>query len=190
MNAEPLLDPLLKAVRRGVTVTAYLCLGYNDAGELLPFQNGTNEMIANRLYSSLDTDEERSRLRIFYYVGKDQIQPIHNKFKRRSCHIKLMIIDEKVAIQGNGNLDTQSYFHSQEVNMLIDSEIVCKKWIEVINRNQNTAKYGASSTKDGCWHDPVTGEIPNGSIGTDPGHFSWARGIVGAVQRVRGAGGF
>lgn len=100
MNAEPLLDPLLKAVRRGVTVTAYLCLGYNDAGELLPFQNGTNEMISNRLYSSLETDEEKSRLKIFYYVGKDQIQPIHNKFKRRSCHIKLMIIDEKVAIQG------------------------------------------------------------------------------------------
>ncbi|KAJ5831704.1 hypothetical protein N7474_000015 [Penicillium riverlandense] len=190
LNAEPLLDPLLKAVCRGVTVTAYLCLGYNDAGELLPFQNGTNEMISNRLYSSLATDEEKSRLKIYYYVGKDQIQPIHNKFKRRSCHIKLMVIDEKVAIQGNGNLDTQSYFHSQEVNMLIDSEIVCKKWIAVINCNQNTAKYGASSTKDGCWHDPVTGEIPNGSIGTDPGHFSWARGIVGAVQRVRGAGGF
>lgn len=115
MNAEPLLDPLLKAVRRGVTVTAYLCLGYNDAGELLPFQNGTNEMIANRLYSSLDTDEERSRLRIFYYVGKDQIQPIHNKFKRRSCHIKLMIIDEKVAIQGKSNPP----LNHNEANVLI-----------------------------------------------------------------------
>lgn len=100
MNAEPILEPLLDAVRRGVVVTCYLCLGYNDAGQLLPFQNGTNEMIANRLYKSLRTDEERSRLRIFNYIGKDQTKPIHNCFKRRSCHIKHMIIDESVAIQG------------------------------------------------------------------------------------------
>lgn len=100
MNAEPLMNPLLEAVRRGVVVTCYLCLGYNDAGELLPFQNGTNEMIAHRLYTTLRTDEEKSRLHIFNYVGKDQTKPLHNRFKERSCHIKLMIIDESVGIQG------------------------------------------------------------------------------------------
>jgi phosphatidylserine/phosphatidylglycerophosphate/cardiolipin synthase-like enzyme len=108
MNAEPLIDPLLDAIRRGVTVTAYVCLGYNDAGELLPFQNGTNEMVSNRLYNSLKTDEARSRLRIHNYVAKDQKQPIHNKFKRRSCHVKLMIVDGKVAIQG-GLMSTGSF---------------------------------------------------------------------------------
>ncbi|KAF7620749.1 hypothetical protein AFLA_006047 [Aspergillus flavus NRRL3357] len=71
MNAEPLLEPLLEAVRRGVVVTCYLCLGYNDAGQLLPFQNGTNEMISNRLYSSLKKPDERSRLRIYNYVAHD-----------------------------------------------------------------------------------------------------------------------
>ncbi|KAJ6096543.1 hypothetical protein N7486_007289 [Penicillium sp. IBT 16267x] len=186
MNAEPLLEPLLAAIRRGVIVKPYLCLGYNEAGELLPFQNGTNEMIANRLYNSLKTDEEKARLRVHYYVGKDQIQPIHNSFKKRSCHIKLMIIDEQVAIQGNGNLDTQSFFHSQEMNVMLDSPLVCKIWLEAIYRNQNTSKYGAASSEDGCWHR----KIPPGSIGTDPGHFSWAKGIIGAVKRVRGVGGF
>ncbi|KAJ5796047.1 uncharacterized protein N7518_004587 [Penicillium psychrosexuale] len=190
MNAEPLLEPILNAVRRGVVVSCYLCLGYNDAGELLPFQNGTNEMISNRLYNSLETDEEKSRLRICYYVGKDQTRPIHNSFKKRSCHIKLMIVDEQIAIQGNGNLDTQSFFHSQEVNVLIDSELICRAWTELINRNQNTAKYGAASTKDGCWHDPQTDETPPGSMGPEKRRFSWARGAIGAVQRVRGVGGF
>ncbi|KAL4932198.1 IQ calmodulin-binding motif protein [Aspergillus undulatus] len=190
MNAEPLLEPLLDAVRRGVVVTCYLCLGYNDAGQLLPFQNGTNEMISNRLYNSLATDEEKSRLRIFNYVAKDQTQPIHNRFKKRSCHIKLMIVDEAVAIQGNGNLDTQSYYHSQEVNLLLDSPLICRSWLDAINRNQNTAKYGLVRPDDGCWHDPVTGEMAEGSLGLDPGKFSWARGAVGVVQRVRGTGGF
>ncbi|OJJ76242.1 hypothetical protein ASPBRDRAFT_192399 [Aspergillus brasiliensis CBS 101740] len=191
MNAEPIVQALIEAVKtRGVTVTCYLCLGYNDAGELLPFQNGTNEMIAHRMYKALDTDEQRFRLRIFNYVAKDQVRPIHNKFKRRSCHIKLMIIDERVAIQGNGNLDTQSFYHSQEVNLLLDSPLICHAWREAIDRNQNTAYYGGVSPDDGCWHDPTTNDIPVGSIGIDPGRFSWARGAVGAVQRVRGAGGF
>ncbi|KAL3489397.1 hypothetical protein BJX62DRAFT_252694 [Aspergillus germanicus] len=190
MNAEPLIEPLLEAVRRGIRVTCYLSLGYNDAGELLPFQNGTNEMISNRLYDSLETDKERSLLRIYNYVAKDQTRPIHNKFKKRSCHIKLMIIDEKVAIQGNGNLDTQSYYHSQEVNLLLDSPLICRTWLDVLNRNQNTAKYGLVSSDDGCWHDPETGELPMGSLGVDPGSFSWAKGAVGVVHRVRGTGGF
>ncbi|KAL5364539.1 hypothetical protein BJX96DRAFT_168364 [Aspergillus floccosus] len=177
MNAEPIIQALLEAIRRGVIVTCYLCLGYNDAGQLLPFQNGTNEMISNRMYRSLDTDEDRTRLRIFNYVGKDQTRPIHNRFKRRSCHIKLMIIDERVAIQGNGNLDTQSFYHSQEVNILVDSPLVCRTWLEIINQNQNTATYGAVSSEDGCWHDPVTGELATGSIGVNPGRFSWAKGI-------------
>ena len=95
-----------------------------------------------------------------------------------------------IIFPGNGNLDTQSFFHSQEVNVLIDSELVCRTWTELINRNQNTAKYGAASTKDGCWHDPKTDEIPPGSIGPERRRFSWARGAIGAVQRVRGVGGF
>jgi phosphatidylserine/phosphatidylglycerophosphate/cardiolipin synthase-like enzyme len=208
MNAEPLLEPMLEAIRRGVVITAYLCLGYNDAGELLPFQNGTNEMVANRLYNALKSDEEKARLRVHYYIGKDQTRPIHNSFKKRSCHIKLMIVDEQIAIQGesrrvselsdllkvlfigNGNLDTQSFFHSQEINVLLDSQLICKQWLSVIDRNQNTAKYGAASSKDGCWHDSETDEIPPGSVGINPGRFSWAKGAVGTVKRVRGVGGF
>ena len=31
LNAEPLLPALLEAVRRGVDVSYYVCLGYNDA---------------------------------------------------------------------------------------------------------------------------------------------------------------
>lgn len=73
---------------------------------------------------------------------------------------------------------------------MIDSSLICKAWLEAINLNQNTAKYGAASTEDGCWHHGTSGEIPQGSIGIDPGRFSWAKGVIGAVNRVRGVGGF
>ena len=140
LNATPLLPALLDAVRRGVEVVYYVCLGYNDAGELLPGQGGTNEMAASSLHKQLSTPEDaeaKKRLNIHYYVAKDMDEPIHNKFHKRSCHIKLLIVDRHIGIQGNGNMDTQSWCHSMEVNIMIDSHLICQQWLEGIARNQS-----------------------------------------------------
>ncbi|KAG9700951.1 hypothetical protein KCU95_g700, partial [Aureobasidium melanogenum] len=191
LNAAPLLPELLAAVRRGVEVTYYVCLGYNDAGELLPFQGGHNEGVANKLYTSLTKDEDAARnlLNIHYYTAKDQVAPIHDSFKQRSCHVKLMIVDGHLGIMGNGNQDTQSWYHSQEVNIMVDSAEIVGKWREGVERNQNTGKLGKASNVDGIWRD-ASGNQAKGAIGVDAGKMAWAKGIVGAVQRVRGAGGF
>ncbi|EXJ54224.1 hypothetical protein A1O7_09561 [Cladophialophora yegresii CBS 114405] len=192
LNAEALLPEIVNACKRGVKVTYYYCLGYNDAGELLPMQGGHNEMIAHNLYRDIGPDH-RLNLEVYAYVAKDQTRPIHNKFKQRSCHIKLMIVDDHIGIQGNGNQDTQSWYHSQEVNVMIDSPLVVGRWIEGIKQNQNTHLYGkveGQGDDAGCWKDPETGEQAEGAIGVDPGRFAWAKGVIGAVQRVRGVGGF
>lgn len=136
LNAAPLIPALIQAIKRGIEITYYVCLGYNDSGELLPFQGGINEMVANKLYESLDPAEKKL-LHVHYYVAKDQKAPIHNQFKKRSCHVKLMIVDGHLGIQGNGNQDTQSWYHSMEVNIMIDSEVICKDWLEGIRRNQS-----------------------------------------------------
>ena len=136
LNAEPLLPEIVAAVKRGIEMTCWVCLGYNDAGELLPGQGGTNEMVADGLYKKLKGDKKK-RLKLGYYVAKDQTQPVHNKFKSRSCHIKLMVVDGHVGIQGNGNQDTQSWYHSQEVNVMVDSPTICEAWMDGIRRNQS-----------------------------------------------------
>jgi phosphatidylserine/phosphatidylglycerophosphate/cardiolipin synthase-like enzyme len=149
-------------------------------------------MIAHNLYEKLG-EQYRNNLDVYVYVAKDQIHPIHGKFKKRSCHIKLMTVDGHIGIQGNGNQDTQSWYHSQEVNVMIDSALVVGKWMEGILQNQNTHLYGKVEKEgqdSGCWKDPRTEEQAKGAIGVDPGKFAWAKGVVGAVQRVRGAGGF
>lgn len=189
INAVPLLPEVIAAVKRGVEVTMFACLGYNDLGELLPLQGGTNEMIFHGLVKKLSTPEEKKRLKLHFYVAKDQIEPLNNKFKQRSCHIKLLIVDGHIGIQGSGNQDTQSWFHSQEVNIMIESPSTCEAWMRGILRNQNTHLYGLCSQEDGVWRDK-DGKEPAGSMGTDPGHFAWSKGIVGAIQRVRGKGGF
>ena len=221
LNAAALQPALLAAVRRKVHVTYYVCLGYNDGGELLPYQGGVNEMVAHQLYGQL-SHHEREFLDVYYYVGKDMKTPIHNSKKQRSCHVKLMIVDGEIAVQGSGNQDTQSWCHSQEVNVLIDSKEVCETWRRGIEDNQNTRLYGkaekfarkkktgegggkgseahgngngtlgAAEEDDehvGCWVDPETGKQADGAIGINPGRFSWAKGAIGAVQRVRGMGG-
>ncbi|KAI9776650.1 MAG: hypothetical protein M1839_009456 [Geoglossum umbratile] len=188
MNAEPLIPALMDAVKRGVDVRCYLTQGYNDGGELLPMQGGTNEMVVHKMYTSLEL-AQRKNLHVYYYVAKDQARPINAKFKQRASHIKLLIIDSILSIQGNGNQDTQSWFHSQEINVMVDSALICSQWEEAIRRNQNTERYGEVSVEDGVWRDEK-GEEVEGAMGWDVGRFAWAKGFVGAVQRVRGIGGF
>lgn len=102
-----------------------------------------------------------------------------------------MVVDGTVGIQGNGNQDTQSWFHSMEGNLMVDCESVCRDWLEALERgNGNTVLFGAVGPEDGVWrdaegHEAEGGEVPKG--GTVAG---WAKGVVGAVRRVRGTGGF
>ncbi|KAJ7632146.1 hypothetical protein FB45DRAFT_494404 [Roridomyces roridus] len=188
LNAAPLVPAIIEACERGIDVFCYICLGYNDTGELLPGQGGTNEMIAHKMYSSL-SDKGKERLHYYWYIGADQTVPIVAKKKKRSCHVKVMIVDEHIGIQGNGNQDTQSWFHSQEINVMFDSVTVCKGWIDGLRRNQNTHLYGPVDKTDGIWRDE-NGYQPQDVIGIDPGKFSWAKGFLGAIERVRGTGDF
>ncbi|CAK5279448.1 unnamed protein product [Mycena citricolor] len=188
LNAAPLVPAIIEACERGIDVICYICLGYNDTGELLPGQGGTNEMIAHKLYSSL-SDKAKERLHYYWYVGADQTVPIVAKKKKRSCHVKVMIVDEHIGIQGNGNQDTQSWYHSQEINIMFDSATVCQGWIDGLRRVQNTHLYGPLDKTDGIWRDQ-NGNQPEDVIGINPGRFSWAKGFLGAIDRVRGTGDF
>lgn len=145
-------------------------------------------MVAHNLYKAL-SPSARNHLHYFWYVAKDQTKPLHQSTRKRSCHIKLMIVDEHIGIMGNGNQDTQSWYHSQEINVMVDSADICRAWIDGIRRNQNTHDYGALDKEEGVWRDGDGREV-EGAIGVDPGRFSWMRGVVGAVKRVRGTGGF
>jgi phosphatidylserine/phosphatidylglycerophosphate/cardiolipin synthase-like enzyme len=188
LNAEPLLPALVAALKRGVKVTYYVCFGYNDFGEMLPGQGGTNDQVSTALMNSLPPGgPERALLNVYNYVGKDQDHPIHHSFQSRSCHIKLLIVDGSVGIHGSGNQDTQSWFHSQEVNVMIDSKEICNEWMKGIDRNQNTKMFGRVAT-DGIWRDE-NGNPGKGYMG-NPGKIEGTlRGVIGMIQKMEGAGG-
>jgi phosphatidylserine/phosphatidylglycerophosphate/cardiolipin synthase-like enzyme len=187
LNAEPLIPTLKAALKRGVQLTYYVCFGYNDAGEIIPGQGGTNDQISQALVKGISPDE-RKLLHIAYYVGKDQDHPIHQSFKQRSCHIKLLIADDHVGIQGSGNQDTQSWYHSQEINIMLESEEVCRKWREGIERNQNTARFGVAA-EDGIWRDGE-GNPGKGYMGNPGKVEGLVKGVSGMVKKMKDKGGF
>ncbi|KOS21218.1 hypothetical protein ESCO_004567 [Escovopsis weberi] len=187
LNAEPLIRSIAAALGRGVEVTYYVCFGYNDAGEVIPGQGGTNDQAASALMASLPEDgPERRLLKIYNYVGKDQDHPIHQCFKARTCHVKLLIADGVVGVQGSGNQDTQSWLHSQEMNIMVDSQEICAQWRDGIERNQNTRLFGRVA-EDGIWRDSE-GQPGEGYMG-NPGRFeALIKGVSGMLRKMKSAG--
>jgi hypothetical protein len=169
-------------------VTLFVDVGFNDGGEALPFQGGTNEEVAKRVFAQLENDKEKDLLKYHYYVSKDMDLPINAHLNHRNCHVKLMIVDDHLGIQGNGNQDAQSWYHSQEINVMIDSAEICRDWIDLVERNQNTSQVGRLQN-DGIYRDKNGDELTDGT-GIKSGPSSIIKGVMGSIARVRGKGGF
>lgn len=185
-NAVPVVEGVLNAVRRGIECTLYLDVGFNDGGEALPGQGGTNEEVSKSMFSQL-MGEEKEKLKLYWYTGKDQIKPINASVQQRNCHVKLIVIDDSVGIVGNGNQDTQSWYHSQEVNVMVDNPTVCQEWLDAIRRNQNTHLHEIQ--KDGIYRDREGNPLTD-STGVGSGFRGVVKGIQGSIARARGKGGF
>jgi hypothetical protein len=92
-NAKRAVRAALDACRRGIEVTLYLGLGgldfanflslsldlrlkrttvlpgFNDKGESIPFQGGTNEQVVKRMYKALNSENKQDYLRVYWYVS-------------------------------------------------------------------------------------------------------------------------
>jgi hypothetical protein len=66
----------------------YLDLGFNDQGEMIAFQGGTNEEVVHRMYRVLNAEGNGAErhLDVFWYTGKDQTRPLNAAIKKRNCH--------------------------------------------------------------------------------------------------------
>ncbi len=147
-NAAPVVEAVIATCKRGVTVKLFVDIGFNDFAEgKVPFQGGTNEDVMQRMMNELVNCKKDEFLQFHWYTAKDQDAPLHFDSSQRNCHVKFMQIDDQVGIMGSGNMDTQSWFHSQEVNVMVDSPQLVAEWKDVFQRNQNTEKYGLIDKK-------------------------------------------
>lgn len=44
------------------------CAGFNDKGESIPFQGGTNEEVVDRLYKKLGKEKKEQYLKVYWCV--------------------------------------------------------------------------------------------------------------------------
>ncbi|KAL7418972.1 hypothetical protein Q5752_006656 [Cryptotrichosporon argae] len=182
LNARPVVRAVKQACRRGVEVTLLLDLGFNDKGESIPFQGGTNEEVVDRLYGILGKEGKSQHLKVYWYTGKDQVRPLNAVKKQRNCHIKLAVYDDEVMIIGNGNQDSQSWFHSQEVNVMIDSKQVVAEMMDTLLSNQNTMQYGGVGA-DGVWRD-ADGKTLEDHGATAKGTFRGLSGFIAFAKTI------
>lgn len=176
LNASDLVPAIITACRRGVKVTIIVGLGFNDFAEgIVPFQGGTNEQILAKCQRGLRSDAKAlENLDWHWYVAKDQNVPLRFERQARNCHVKFMDVDGEVAIMGSGNMDTQSWYHSQEVNVMIDSPVLCKDWREGFHRIQNSQQYGkVDHSKEGMLIDgkKIAGKHGIGGLKRSQGGF-------------------
>jgi hypothetical protein len=68
-----------------------LILGYNDLGENLPRQGGTNSKVQFDMAATLKKEGKLQYLKAYWYVGKDRDQPVDASKKERNCHGKSAI---------------------------------------------------------------------------------------------------
>lgn len=81
LNASPAINGIIAACRRGVIVTLWLGLGFNDRVEGFgTFQGGTNEQVVKKICKKLreGNDGAIKFLEIYWYTGKGILCTIEN----------------------------------------------------------------------------------------------------------------
>ncbi|KAF8487343.1 hypothetical protein DFH94DRAFT_23699 [Russula ochroleuca] len=96
-HGEPpiqLVPSSLDAFRRGVQVTLNLDLGFNDQGEMTPFQGGANKDVVHRTYKTLYSDGN-ARVRLAPRVAKGTgLMAVVWSLNRLFCTPKFTAVDD------------------------------------------------------------------------------------------------
>lgn len=136
LNAEDAKREVLAAVQRGVVVTIHLTLHLNDKREDLPYQGGNNVKVANELYKEVGADNKK--LKICWYTN-EVLSASAGLFYQ--SHVKYMSVDDSVVVVGSANWDTQAWYGSQEMNIVIGDPAVAKKMDQELRWKPNTELY-------------------------------------------------
>ena len=129
LNDDAAKAGLLAAVRRGVRVDIILSKGFNFVTESLPGQGGPNVTTVAELYATLRAEgmsDVCDRLRIRWH-SFDGIMAVDGNGPRAS-HTKYASVDDRIALAGTANMDTQSWNNSREVNVLVDDGTTTVSW--------------------------------------------------------------
>lgn len=133
LNDEAVIEALTKAVLEGRRVQVLMGRGYEDFAESVPGQGGTNEEVVAELYEDLKrrgVKDACDLLQIRWY-SHDGITPVQGNAPH-ATHVKAIWIDDELVFVMSKNMDTQSWRHSRELGVLVDSPYVAHAWMRTL----------------------------------------------------------
>lgn len=127
LNYAPVKEALLRAAGRGVHVQLVFSLGFNRDAENRILQGGCNATTATWLGGQvLERGIPPGRLQVRWY-SHDGRTPVDGG-GRDAMHAKYLSVDDQLVIVGSTNLDTQSWLHSRELDLLVDDPATTRAW--------------------------------------------------------------
>ena len=117
VNDDAFQQAVLDAAGRGVEVRLIASKKFNDIVER-PF-GGNNDHVFRSLRERMRAEhpDQDHKLKLCWY-SRDGVEPVEGK--KAASHAKFLSVDGQLAIVGSGNMDTQSWNQSHELNLLID----------------------------------------------------------------------
>jgi phosphatidylserine/phosphatidylglycerophosphate/cardiolipin synthase-like enzyme len=133
LNDQLVVESLTQAVLEGRRVQVLMGRGYEDLGQSAPGQGGTNEEVVAELYQDLQrrgvTDVcERLQIRWYSHDGTKAVEGNGP----HATHVKAVWIDDELVLVTSKNMDTQSWRHSREIGVLVDSPEVAQAWVRAL----------------------------------------------------------
>lgn len=129
LNDDAVRRALVAAVQRGVQVEVVLSKEFNERAENLVGQGGGNEEnveLLRRMLVEAGVENPCERLQVRWY-SEDGRRPVVGNGPG-AAHTKYTSVDDQIAIVGSSNMDTQSWNHSREVNVLVDDPATVRAW--------------------------------------------------------------
>jgi len=139
---------VMDALTRGVSVTIVTALHQQDKEQTISTNSiGDNEKVGSEMHKKLNklppttNGKPKGVLKYCWFIGKDWVVDPASKVKAKDplaarpdnwSHVKAMVVDDKFAIIGSGNQDSQTWYHSREQNVLLDNPTVAKGFHDML----------------------------------------------------------
>ncbi|MDC0255432.1 phosphatidylserine/phosphatidylglycerophosphate/cardiolipin synthase family protein [Bacteriovoracales bacterium] len=145
LNARPIIDGLLNAIKRGVDINIVLSKNYQDSIGVIPGVGGTNLKNVKKILKKIKKFRKKNprkkvgKFNIRWFVDRKgrlsrEYGTDKDKLSKWTSHTKYMSIDNQVTIVGSTNMDNQSYYYSRELNIAIDHYEITRKWCNLVFR--------------------------------------------------------
>jgi len=132
------VNALIKSVKQKPKLKVTILTSFYSADAAMKFFPdclGSNKAVVQYVKQRL-TPSEQKRMQICWWLGWRLNKPVPQK--NEWSHVKIMAIDEQIAIVGSANYDSISWEHQWESNILFDDKHITQRLLKALRKDQQS----------------------------------------------------